>query len=171
MINTHLFIHSCICGWKRSIDWKSFDWHASRLCFADCMSHRCASNIAPERQISCTTIQHAVVEVINHRAGSFGKPVGVNGNGHRALPEPSSFPTSVSQRSPKWCFCNSAKHVSKYTIPVNELHWLMTYGCPKRLERAPPLLHFRTKSTSCYDRRKTLSDLLGFSAQNFKSTY
>lgn len=134
------------------------------LCFADCMSHhRCATNIAPECQISYATIRHTVVGIGRYRIGSSRVPVSVIRNGHRALPEPSSFPTSVRQWSPKWCFCNSVKNISSIHQCTNNIN--LTYGYPKRLERAPPLLHFRTKSTSCYGRHNTLSDLLGFAVQ------
>ncbi len=87
------------------------------LYFADCMGHRrCAINIATERQKSCATVRHAVIRVARYRTGSSRVPVTVSviRNGHRALPQPTSFPTSVRQGSPKWWFCNLPKHILNY---------------------------------------------------------
>ncbi len=79
------------------------------------MGHRrCANNIAPERQKSCATVHHAVIGIASYRTGSSRIPVSVFRNGHRALPQPSSFPAKVRQRSPKWRFCNLPKHILNY---------------------------------------------------------
>lgn len=109
------------------------------------MSRRSASNVAPERQISCTTIQHAIIDVVNHRVGSFRIPVGVIRNGHRTLPEPSSVATSVRQGSPKRNFCdiivtNGINH-APFSIIIKDtvqclavlllIDHILTYACAR----------------------------------------